>query len=329
MRLLKGAFKALFFIVFVVAILIALLNVAKHIVFFEFYSTAESEGEIPGLYDGFVMQGLDSYGDGLLVSGYMADKSASRIYYGDGERGYKYTALKKADGSAFKGHSGGIAHSGDYLYVGGSGGVYVFSLTDVTDGDGEATQLGFFETLLNAAWCEVSGGYLIAGSFWYEPDYTTAEWQHVTTPSGEENHSMITVFALDGGAEFGVNPDPVCAISTKMKVQGAAFTGDGIILSTSLGLSASTLEFHSLDLSVRGSIAIPVDDDAHIVDLFYLDSSTLTHAISAPPMAEEIVVLDGRILVMNESASSKYIFGRLLGMECLYSIEYKESYFEK
>ena len=329
MRFLKGLVKALFSIVFAVAILIALLNVAKHAVFFEFYSTAESAGEIPGLYDGFVMQGLDSYEGGLLVSGYMTDKSASRIYYGDGATGYKYTALKKTDGSAFKGHSGGIAHNGDYLYIGGSGGVYVFSLTDVTDGDGEATQLGFFETLLNAAWCEVSGGHLIAGSFWYEPDYTTAEWQHVTTPAGEENHSMIVAFALDPTCELGVNPEPVCAISTKMKVQGAAFTSDGIILSTSLGLSASQLEFHTIDPSTRGSIVVPMGDSSRTVDLYYLDSSTLAHTISAPPMAEEIVVLDGRILIMNESASSKYIFGRFLGMECLYSIEYKESYFEK
>lgn len=329
MRFLKGLIKVLFFIVFCVALLIALLNVAKQVAFFEFYSTAESAGEIPGLYDGFVMQGLDSYEGGFLVSGYMADKSASRIYYGDGITGYKYTALKKTDGSAFKGHSGGISHNGDYLYIGGSGGVYVFSLTDVTDGDGEATQLGFFETLLNAAWCEVSDGYLIAGSFWYEPDYTTAEWQHVTTPAWDENHSMITVFALDSASEFGVNPDPVCAISTKMKVQGAAFTSDGIILSTSLGLSASRLEFHALDTSVRGSASIPMGDGSRTVDLYYLDSASLTHAISAPPMAEEIVVLDGRIYVMNESASSKYLFGRLLGMECLYSIEYKESYFEK
>lgn len=328
MKALKVVGKIFFFIFVGAALLIALINLGKYVVFSEFYSTAESEGEIPGIYDGFVMQGLDSYDGGFLVSGYMADKSASRIYcVNDGQS--SYTSLKKEDGTAFKGHSGGIAHSGDYLYIGGSGGVYVFSLSDVTDGDGEAVQLGFFETLLNAAWCEVADGYLIAGSFWYEPDYTTADWQHVTTPSGDKNNSMITVFQLDDSAEFGVNPTPVCAISTKMKVQGAAFTDDGIILSTSLGFSASVLEFYVLDESMYGEISVPYEDGAYSVKLYYLDSSTKTHEISAPPMAEEIVVRDGRIYVMNESASSKYIFGRLLGMECLYSIEYKESYFEK
>ena len=328
MRFFRVLFKTLSLVLVSAALIVALLNLGKYIVYSEFYSTAESEGEIPGLYDGFVMQGLDSYNGGFLVSGYMADKSASRIYYVN-RNVSEYTSLKKQDGADFKGHSGGIAHNGDFLYVGGSGGVYVFSLSDVTDGDGEATQIGFFDTLLNAAWCEVRDGYLLAGSFWCEPDYTTAEWQHVTTPSGDDNHSMITVFELDEASDFGINPTPVCAISTKMKVQGAAFTSDGIILSTSLGLSSSTLEFHVFNKDVWEELTIPSDAGEYLVKTYYLDSSTLTHVISAPPMAEEIAVCDGRIYVMNESASSKYIFGRFLGMEAFYSIEYREEYFKK
>ncbi len=328
MKFLKAVGKIFFFTISCVALFVALINFSKCVVFSEFYSTAESEGEIPGLYDGFVMQGLDSYGDVFLVSGYMADKSASRIYYVNGGTA-KHTALKKADGTDFKGHAGGIAHSGDYLYVGGSGGVYVFSLSDVTDGDGTATQIGFFEMLLNAAWCEVSDGYLIAGSFWYEPDYTTADWQHITTPAGDKNYSMMTVFRLDSEAEFGISPTPVCAISTKMKVQGAAFTEDGIILSTSLGLSPSELQFHAISSISTDEITVPAEAGEHTLPLYYLDSSTKTHVISAPPMAEEIVVRDGRIYVMNESASAKYIFGRFLGMEAFYSIEYRDEYFKK
>lgn len=328
MKLLKALSKAFAFVIVGAALLVAFINFGKYIFFAEFYSTAESAAEIPGLDDGFVMQGLDSYNGGFLVSGYMADKSASRIYYVNRVVS-KYTALRKVDGSDFKGHSGGIAHNGDYLYVGGSGGVYVFSVSDVLDGDGEATQLGFFDTLLNAAWCEVADGYLIAGSFWYEPDYKTAEWQHVTTPAGDKNHSMMTVFKLDDTAEFGINPTPVCAISTNMKVQGAAFTEDGIILSTSLGFSPSTLEFHTLNTEVWEERFVPSESGEHLVKTYYLDSSTKAHVISAPPMAEEIAVEDGRIYVMNESASSKYIFGRLLGMECFYSIEYSKEYFKK
>lgn len=328
MKALRATFKILFFAMICVSLLVALINAGKYIVFSEFYSTAESAGETPGLDDGFVMQGLDSYNGGFLVSGYMADKSASRIYYIN--RGVsEYTSLQKEDGTDFKGHSGGIAHSGDFLYVGGSGGVYVFSISDITDGDGVAKQIGFFDTLLNAAWCEVSDGYLIAGSFWYEPNYTTADWQHVTTPGGDENHSMMTVFKLNDRAEFGVNPTPVCAISTKMKVQGAAFTSDGVIISTSLGLSFSRLEFHAFNEEVWDERLIPSGEDGYIVKTYYLDSSTKTYEISAPPMAEEIVVRDGRIYIMNESASAKYIFGRLLGMEAFYSIEYKTGYFEK
>ncbi len=328
MKFFKVLFKVLFFVVMGAGLLVAFVNFQKYIAFSEFYASAESAGEVPGIYDGFVPQGLDAYGDGFLVSGYMSDKTASRIYYVEGGES-RYVALENEDGSAFKGHSGGICHANDFVYIGGSGGVYVFSLSDVLDRDGEATSLGFFPTLLNAAWCEVYGGYLIAGSFWCEPDYTTASWQHVTTPAGDKNYSMMTVFRLDGEAEFGVTPTPVCAISTEMKVQGAAFTGDGVILSTSLGLSPSELQFHAISPISTDEITVPSEDGEHTLPLYYLDSSTKTHVISAPPMAEEIAVRDGRIYVMNESACNKYIFGRFLGMEAFYSIEYREEYFKK
>ena len=60
------------------------------------------------------------------------------------------------------------------------------------------------------------------------------------------------------------------------------------------------------------------------VPLYYLESSILQKTVKAPPMAEELVYQDGKILIMNESASDKYIFGKLTRGKYVYGYEVKE-----
>ena len=55
--------------------------------------------------------------------------------------------------------------------------------------------------------------------------------------------------------------------------------------------------------------------------MYYLDSGSVTETIEAPPMSEEIVCLDGRLYVLNESACNKYIFGKLMSANDLYSYD--------
>ena len=55
-----------------------------------------------------------------------------------------------------------------------------------------------------------------------------------------------------------------------------------------------------------------------------LDSSTLVSSFEAPPMAEEIIFVDDKILIMCESASNKYYFGNLTGGRWCYSTDVKE-----
>ena len=78
-----------------------------------------------------------------------------------------------------------------------------------------------------------------------------------------------------------------------------------MMLSTSWGLSASYLYEYDLKRASVGEIEI----NGAKVPLKYLDSACLTESIKAPPMAEEIVYLDGKVIIMTESASKKYIFG--------------------
>ena len=47
------------------------------------------------------------------------------------------------------------------------------------------------------------------------------------------------------------------------------------------------------------------------VPLYTLTSANSTASWILPPMAEEIECVDGRFYISNESASNKYIFGKL------------------
>lgn len=59
--------------------------------------------------------------------------------------------------------------------------------------------------------------------------------------------------------------------------------------------------------------------DGREIPLWYLDSNDLTKDVKLPPMSEEIVFVDGRIYVMNESACNKYLFGKLLRAKYIWS----------
>ena len=56
--------------------------------------------------------------------------------------------------------------------------------------------------------------------------------------------------------------------------------------------------------------------------VYSLGATTLVETIVAPPMSEEIVYLDGKIWIMNESASNKYVFGKFTTGNYLFSIQY-------
>ena len=51
----------------------------------------------------------------------------------------------------------------------------------------------------------------------------------------------------------------------------------------------------------------------------------MVDTIQAPPMAEELVYLDGKIYIMNESACNKYIFGKFTYGYHVYAFKYAES----
>ncbi len=202
---------------------------------------------------------------------------------------------------------------------------------------------------INPAYCFIYDGELFVGSFHKDGDYNTPEKHHITTGAGDENKAMMVSFALGTGkfSKYGIYgefsdktvdilPTPVAAYSMPSFVQGVCVasyetlvenkmtTAQRMVLSTSWGLTTSRLSFYDLK-KVRGTTSDYISKEYGMdVPLYYVDSASLVESdtVEAPPMSEEIVYLDGKIWIMNESACNKYIFGKLTTGNYLYSVEY-------
>lgn len=334
MAVTKKILKIVAAVLMCLVIAILLFNLFLNIELSEFYSNSKSVGEVAGLNDGGVQQGLDYVEESstLLTSCYMKNGGPSRIYASkDGKT--TYTELYNQDGTAYDGHVGGICHNGNYLYVGAEGGVKVFLLSDVIEGKDKATMIGETKLINTASWCTVNGGYLYAGTFSsVEGDAYPPEAEYmIKNPKNENemNCSIISVYKLSDTAEFGIdNSAPEKIISTIGKVQGGVFTSDGnLILSTSWGVTLSGFYFY--DMAKANTNTATYTEDGKSYPMIFLGTDSLTYKLEGPPMAEELVIIDGSLYIMNESASAKYIFGNLIGGRELYAIPLKDSYFGK
>lgn len=333
-KLLKILLKVLIALVLLVVIVLGAVKLVDWVAFSSFYTKAEVAYSMPGVNDGFVQQGFDYVEEDkvFLAAGYMADKTASRVYVMKGDGSTTFTQLKKANGEDYTGHTGGIERNGDYVYITGGTGVDVFSYADILAGKESTAKLGAVKTYNDPAHCYIYNGYLLTGSFFIEEDYETPAHERMTTPSGDQNMSIITVFKLDENSEFGVDPTPKAVISTRRCVQGMCITDDGkIVLSTSYGLSPSQLfVYDTAKVEVKDNYTFEGKDSKDKefkfegLKMCYLDSASQVEVIQAPPMAEELVYLDGKIYILNESACNKYIFGKFTSGYNLYAYPYED-----
>lgn len=311
----KKALKILGVVLAAILILVILaasvFSVIDRVKYREFYKNSEKAFAIPGLWDGAVQQGFDYSEElGLYVySGYMKDHSASRLYLIDLDGNSRFVELKEKDGTDHTGHVGGVSFGGDYIYVTASSKnqILMFKTTDVIDGDGVATVCDEFDVFLSSAYVYVRENKLYTGEFYIANDYETPEDHRLTTPAGDENTALMGVYTLGANGK-PASADPAYVISTRGQVQGMAFDSQGrLVLSTSWGLNPSGIYVYDLDAAKNGTCTI----DGKSYTVKYADSDCLENTIVAPPMAEEMVYIDGKLIIMNESASMKYIFGKL------------------
>jgi hypothetical protein len=296
------------------------LNIFFRAPYKEFYSSSEKEFKIPGLNKGFTPQGLTLSASGsFLTCGYMKDGSASRIYViGDDEH---YVQLRKEDGTADTNHAGGLAVYGDYLYLTDEDYISIYRLRDVLNASSGAlvTPISQFYLNMQAAFLYVENDKMYVGEFYREENYMTDEAHHMMTDAGDMHHAIMSVYALSKAAEYGIVSEvPEYVYSITGLAQGICIAGNGnIYLSTSYGTASSYIYGYNdpAQYAADGTFEIAGAE----VPLYYMDSKHLEETVMLFPMSEELVFADGKIYVMGESASNKYIFGKFTGNNYVYS----------
>lgn len=298
----------------------------------DYYKASEKEFLIPGLGNGMVPQGLDyiEYEGVYLVGGYQKNHKPSRIYRvkkSDGKNtGFVY--LCDENGKEISPHAGGLAVDGKYVFVtGNDSDVYVYLLDDVLNKEnGSAVNMAgrfslrFGDDRIVPAWICFSDDRMIVGEFYRLPNYPTSDTHVFTGASNETNHALALCyrFSADETARFGIEMQPFEAYSLPGLVQGMAVHNGKIWLSQSWGTAKSRITCHD----VKGSIPSgTIETDNGTINVYPVDSSTQVSAFNAPPMSEEIIFVDGKLLIMSESASRKYYFGNLTGGRWCYSTD--------
>ena len=294
----------------------------------DFYKNSSKGFKIPGLWaDGCVPQGFEYLPeiDTFLYTGYHKDgESPSMIFVmpQGGKGDARKIELYNPDGTPFNGHVGGMTVYEEWLYIADGYGVAVFDLYDVLDNDGEATVISSFENDFEVAFIEAYNGTLYVGNFYRAGDYETPKSHHMETPNGDKNTAMIYLHEINNLSGLPIRENPRQALSITGAIQGMAFGDNGeIFLSSSWGLSTSKIYVY--DRNKISTDFVRLDEKPLPIEIGYLDSGCLIETIEAPPMAEEIVYIDGNLYIMNESASMKYLFGKLTNGHWCYAYEYK------
>ena len=293
--LLKGLVILIVAILCLALLLVGGLNIAKFPIYSEYYSMEETLCTNPGLDDCFVCQGIcvSEEKGVILVSGYMADKSNSRIYVTDFESNSYFVELTRNGGEKYTGHAGGIALTGDTVYISNGSKLYVFSLTDVLNAkNGEKVDIGEGVKVSSAAsFVYADEEYVNVGEF---NNPAEEQKEHI---SGE-NHSIIEKYSHDD------LENPVKIYSIGDYAQGVCFTPDGkVILSTSYGLTSTVYYvYNEADATDTGEML----DGAPVYML-----GECVREIKGPAMGEDLDYYNGKVITLTESASNKYIFGKL------------------
>lgn len=303
----------------------------------EYYAASQKVFVIPEIHDGLIVQGFDyDESDGVyLITGYYTDGSASPVCLVSAETGAheKTVRLTRPDGAAYTGHAGGLALHGNRLYIAGGEEaclfVYDYSAVRSAENGASVPCLGIYELpargedRLGVAFVTEGEDGLIAGEFYRAANYPTPASHHLTTPAGDENPALAVVLVYDDAAPLGLSRKILRAYSMPGLVQGLASQDGKVYLSTSYGPAFSYIFTYDL------AKAAPMEGVTVLgqsVPLYALDSASRIHEAKCPPMSEEILLRDGKLYIMNESASNKYIFGKFTSARWCYATDL--SYFE-
>ena len=262
-----------------------------------------------GMNDNYVSQGTAVTDDGkyLLTSGYMSDKTHSRVYLTEiATDETKFIKLEK-NGKVFKGHAGGVATTGDNIYLASGDTIYTFSLSEVLNSEnGAIIDIGEgIEVNNQASFVYTDETHLYVGEFHDGENYIT---EHPYQTNDGKYYAIISRYPLNDLT----TPNKIYSI--RNKVQGACFTPDGkVVLSTSYGLSSSVFYVYNEADAVYSGQTL---DGAPV---YYLNNCL--NEIKGPAMSEDLDYYDGKVITLFESACNKYIFGKFFFANKIVSLD--------
>ena len=316
-RILKIVLIVLASLVSLVLLVWGGLHLAKFFLYPDYYSGAAVVSPLPNIHGGFVPQGLgyDAETDTYLHSGY--NEKNTELYLVNGKDAKLILPIYFGETQPAEGHGGGIAISGEYVYVadnanegdGRFGAIHVFRFSDLQSAEygAKVKAIDMIPVDSSASFCFADSKYLYVGEFYRAGSYETDKSHHVTTPAGDENKAILTALPLNTDGSVA-DRSPAFAASIPSQVQGFAIHENGTaMVSRSWGLTSSCLDIYSGWSDTVGSITL----SDKTIPLYYLDSSTLEKSMSMPAFSEGLAILgDGRVAVSFESASNKYVIGK-------------------
>lgn len=321
-RILKWAGAILSSAIFLLLLFILVAYSLKGIIYKNYYNEAKDEALIPGLSENFSSQGLfinKSTGD-YLFSGYMTDKTPSRIYLEskDGAK-LKYVNIKNHDGTDCTFHCGGITVYFDNIYLvtddqtsdaitGLENSINVLSYSDLINANnGDSIIIkSVISSPVGGAFAYIKDDSLFVGEFYKLHNWDSPKSHWYKTQNNEENRALLACYSLDSSITCGIKsiiPEKMYSICNE--VQGFALTDSGkAVLSCSYGINSSYLRTYAISEAEKAANDFSVNGT--LVPVYILSSSRQTNILKAPPMSEEIDYANGRLFINFESAGKKY-----------------------
>ena len=281
------------------------LNLAKFAIYNEFYDYANDVCKNPGLNEGFIPQGIavSDKEDLILTSGYMNDKSASRIYITNTKNEARYIKLLK-NNEAFTGHVGGIALSNEDVYLSNGKRVYKIALNDLLNANNSIEIGEGVKVNNNASFIFADDNYVYVGEFHDGGKYKT---NHEIATSDGMNYAICTMYDKNDLSK------PLRIYSITNNVQGFCVTKNGtIVLSTSMGITSSKYYIYESD-------KIKQTGEYEDVPLYILDD--YSNIISGPAMSEDLSYANDKVYCLTESACDKYIYGKFFFAYEIYTLD--------
>lgn len=294
----------------------------------DYFANSVPVCRVPDLSAGFIPQGLayDADSDCLFITGYMDNFAQSPIYVIDRKdsTGAKKVNMLTETGDTFKGHAGGVSIFEGQVYIAGSTKACVYSLPAAAllgAGSGEdlaaerCIDLRNKNDFIRASFTSVDDRAVYLGEFHKSPIFYTHR-SHLVKQDGVKQKAYLAGFRMEGTQAV-----PVCVYSIPDNVQGACFHDGYVFLSRSHGFRPADILAYPLD-SIRqeGTRSVLGKE----VPLYILTQDNAAKITRVPPMSEEIIVVDGQLLILYEAASNRYMIGKKLGLDQIYAtpVEY-------